>query len=300
MARWRVALAALALVAAGCSDETSGTAGQGRAASGRAGELVKKSIAAMGGWERWMALRDFSYISTLTIFDPARQILSERVGWFRAPLHKGALARMDSIGLSSAVQFGIDAGDTWLLRDGAMVEDPGQLAISRFELVSSLFWFSLPFALVEMPAQLTDLGEETGQDGQSWHRVKAVFETRNPGVPGNWFVLYFDSSSWRIDRVHAHLRAPFLRHELWIVQWRQYEQHDGLWIERERRFYPADISGRIVGPLVAQQLVEHLKLNPGEADRSFRRPGAVEHAAAAPAGGRRLSPGSYERRDTPS
>jgi hypothetical protein len=270
-------LVAVALFSGSCG----GGASTKQASGGLAGEVIRRAIAAKGGWERWQRLRDISYISTLAVFDPAREILSERTGWFRAPLHKGALARMDSIGLNSAVQFGIDAGDTWVLRDGALVEDPSQLSISRFELVSSLFWLSLPFSLLEMPVELSDLGEIPNVNGRTWHRVKAVFESPNPGVPGTWFVLYFDTATWRLDRVHARLRAPFLRHELWVVEWKDYGEHDGLWIERERRFYPADEAGEIVGPLVARQLIEHVRVDAGENDRLFRRPQASRRAPAA-------------------
>jgi len=283
MARWCAMLVAVALFSSGCS---GGGASTSAANARQAAEVVRRAVAAKGGWEHWQRLRDVSYISTLAVYDPAHDILSERTGWFRAPLHKGALARMDSIGLNSTVQFGIDAGDTWLLNNGALVEDPGQLSVSRFELVSSLFWFSLPFSLLEMPVELTDLGETPGERGKTWHRVKAIFETRNPGVPGTWFVLYFDTSTWRLDRVHARLRAPFLRHELWVVEWQDYAEHDGLWIERERRFYPADAAGEIVGPLIARQLIEHVQTDSGESDRLFRRP----EARRAPAAGESESP----------
>ena len=53
--------------------------------------------------------RDVSYISTLTVLDPAREVSSDSIGWFKAPLHAGAQARMDSIGLPTEVRFGIDA-----------------------------------------------------------------------------------------------------------------------------------------------------------------------------------------------
>jgi hypothetical protein len=277
VAVWRTAATAMAFfwLVAGCSKESAvapESLTEPPLPAGESGAVLDRAIEAAGGWGRWQKVRDISFISTLTIVDPSRRVSTERLGWFKAPLHKGALARMDSIGLPSEVQFGIDGGHTWILRDGKSVEDPNQLSLTRFDMVSNLFWFSLPFLLAEMPATITDLGEQLGDVGQRWRLLKVVFDTPNPVVPGKWFVLYFDTATWRIDRVHAHLTAPFLRQEIWIGEWLDYKQYGGLWVERERRFYPANTGGEIIGQMVAQQLVEHVRLDEGGSEESFRHP----------------------------
>src|SRR5258707_7442282 len=96
---------------------------------GEAGQLLRHAIDAAGGWERWRAVRDVAYVSMLTIVDPARQVTTDSIGWFMAPLHAGAQARMDSLGLPTEVRFGIDADDTWIVSDGTPVTVPGQLAL---------------------------------------------------------------------------------------------------------------------------------------------------------------------------
>ena len=48
-------------------------------------------------------------------------------------------------------------------------------------------------------------------DGTRWHRLKVVFDPGNPAIPGEWFVLYFDTKTWLIGRVHARISATFLR-----------------------------------------------------------------------------------------
>ncbi len=219
-----------------------------------------------------MALRDVGYINSLTLFDPFGDVSSQSIGWFKAPLHHGMLARMESIGLPDDVQLGVNGADTWISRAGVRVADSPRLELTRFNMVSNLFWFSLPFALVEMPAVITDLGEVAGEDDARWHRLKVVFEPDNLGVPGDWFVLYFNTRTGLIDRVHAKITADFLRHELWVGKWLDYRDWNGLKKERQRQFFPADDTGEIIGNLVAENLVEHVQLDNGYPLESFTKP----------------------------
>jgi hypothetical protein len=247
-----------------------------RLPAGEAGRVLLRAIDAAGGWERWRGVRDVAYVSMLTVVDPVRQVTSDSIGWFTAPLHDGARARMDSLGLPTEVRFGIDAGETWIISDGRPVTAPGQLALTRFDMVSGLFWFSLPFALGEASVTLTYLGEEEGADGQRWKKLKAEFDEPNPAVPGSWFILYLDADTALIDRVHGRLTAPFLRHELWVGQWLHYRDCDGIKKERQRKFFPADDSGAIVGEMVAEQFVEHVRFNNGFAPEHFLKPPVVD------------------------
>jgi hypothetical protein len=150
-------------------------------------------------------------------------------------------------------------------------------------MVTNLFWFSLPFRLGEEPATVTYLGEQQG-DGKRWQRLKAEFSGRNPGVPGPWFILYLDAETGLIDRVHGHLTAPFLRHELWVGQWLHYRDCDGIKKERQRKFFPANADGDIVGDMVAEQFVEHVRFNSGYAPEHFNKPPVVD--GHKPVGGR--------------
>lgn len=243
---------------------------------GEAGRVLQRAIDAAGGWERWRGVRDVSYISMLTIVDPTRQVTSDSIGWFTAPLHDGARARMDSLGLPTEVRFGIDAEDTWIISDGTPVTAPGQLALTRFDMVSSLFWFSLPFRLGEGSATITYLGERDGESGQHWQQLRAEFDERDPSVPGKWFVVSLDADTGLIDRVHGHLSAPFLRHEVWVGQWMLYRDCNGIKKERQRKFFPADPDGAIVGEMVAEQFIEHVRFNSDYAPEHFSKPPGAE------------------------
>jgi hypothetical protein len=290
-----VTIAALMLVA-GCRNDPPDAAAPPRLPAGDVGRVLGHALEAAGGWERWKALRDVSYVSMLTIVDPGREVTSDSIGWFAAPLHDGARARMDSIGLPNEVHFGIDAAETWILSDGTPITAPGQLALTRFDLVSSLFWFSLPFGLLELPATLTYAGAETAPDGARWEKLRADFDQPHPGVPGKWFVLYFDVETGLIDHIHAQLSAPFLRHELWVGQWLHYRDWDGIKKERQRKFFPANADGDIVGALVAEQFIEHVRFNSGLDPQHFRKPPEAPARATTPKpNGGMWSPVSWRR-----
>jgi hypothetical protein len=262
---------ALAALGSACKQAPAPTAVP-RLPTGEAGKVLARALEASGGWERWVALRDVGYINTLALFDPFGNLSSQSIGWYMAPLHRGLLARMESIGLPDEVLLGVNGTDTWIVRDGTPITESARIDLTRFSMVSNLFWFSLPFAAAEMPATVTDLGEAGGDQETRWHRLKVVFEADNPGVPGEWFVLYFNTRTGLIDRVHAKIIAAFLRHELWVGNWLDYRDWNGLKKERQRQFYPADDQGEIIGNLVAEQLVEHVQLNNGYTPESFEKP----------------------------
>jgi hypothetical protein len=273
-------LAVLPLVCAACSTAAEPDHAAPRLPAGSAGKVLARALDAAGGWERWAAARDVSFVGTLTLVDRNRHLSSESIGWYMAPLHNGMRARMESIGMPSAITFGVNGEDTWIYRDGARVEDPPRLAVTRFDLVSSLFWFSLPFSLAETPATITDMGPAS-EGASQWDRLKIEFGADDPNVPGEWFVLYIDQGTGLIHHVHARLTAPFLRHDLWIGKWLEYAEQAGFKKERLREFYPADRDGVIVGPVVATQLVEHIRVNNGFASELFEVPAGGRDAIRA-------------------
>jgi hypothetical protein len=277
----RRVLAMLPLLYAACSSTTpEPERAAPRLPNGSAGRVLSRAIDAAGGWERWRSTHDVSFVSTLTLLDRSRNLSSESIGWYRAPLHDGMRARMESIGMTSAITFGVNGDQTWILRDGERMDDPARLAVTNFDLVSNLFWFSLPFSLAELPATITDMGA-TSEGAAQWDRLKVEFAARNPGVPGEWFVLYIDHGTGLIDHVHARLTAPFLRHDLWVGKWLDYHEYDGFKKERQRQFFPADDHGTIVGPVVATQLVEHVRLNNGFDKELFNVPPEAKGAEPA-------------------
>ncbi len=271
-------LLALAALGSACKPAAS-PAAVPRLPGGKAGTVLARALEASGGWDRWLALRDLGYINTLTLFDPFGNLSSQSIGWYMAPLHRGLLARMESIGLPNEVLLGVNGADTWIVRDGMPITESSRIELTRFTMVSNLFWFSLPFAVAEMPATVTDLGEADGDQETRWHRLKVVFEADNPGVPGEWFVLYFNTRTGLIERVHAKITAAFLRHELWVGKWLDYRDCNGLKKERQRQFFPADHQGEIIGNMVAEQLVERVQFNTGYKPESFEKPAKVTTGA---------------------
>lgn len=235
---------------------------------------------AAGGWSRWQAQRDVSFVSTLTIYDPFGAATSETIFLHKQPLHDGLKTRLESIGLRDELVFGFDGRDTWMFEDGTAVLDPARTAFTEFHGVSMAYWFGLPFTLAEIEAEVRYAGKQ-GDGGQVWERLR-VDLPQQPHTPVDWMVLYIDMQSGLIDRVHCHVSAPFLRQSLWVGHWREYRDYHGLQRERRRSFLPADMDGHPVGGLAAEQIIEHVRFNNGFAEEMFERP--LSAGGGSPAG----------------
>jgi len=242
---------------------------------GSAGTIVQRAIDAAGGWERWQNAQDVAFVTTFTVYDPLGDVSSESIGLHKSPLHDPPRVRFDSLGLPAPVTFGFDGKDVWALRDGAPLHDANRLALSRFNMVGNVFWFSLPFSLAEWPVTVTDLGEQ--RDGNDhWDRLKVVLDEGAPEAPGDWFVIYFDPATGLIHHVLGHITASFLNHSLWVGRWLDFHDWNGIRKERRRQFYPADIEGTVVGNVVVEQLVEDVRFNNHFPPELFQKPLAVE------------------------
>jgi hypothetical protein len=124
--------------------------------------------------------------------------------------------------------------------------------------MADALWFGLPFVLAERPVELSYLGREI-EAGKEWERVRVAF--KDASIPADWMVLYFDLETGLIDRVHARITAEFLTHPLWLGRMRDYHDVGGLKRERRRFFYPADLEGKIISALAAEELVEHVRFD---------------------------------------
>lgn len=222
-----------------------------------------------------MAVRDVAFVATFTFYDPAGNASSDSVGLHKSPLHELPKVRLESLGLPDPVTLGFDGQQAWMARGNTAVHDPARLAFSRFNMVSNLFWFSLPFGAAEWPTTVTDLGEQS-TGGRHWARLKIVPGSGAPEAPGDWFVLYLDPESALIDHVFAHITAEFLTHSLWVGKWLDYQEWDGIKKERRRQFFPADAEGTIIGAMVAEELVEDVRFNNHFPTRLFEKPLAVD------------------------
>ena len=305
-ARISVALSAWLVVAACQGGETPASSVSAPTAApatlhlpdGEAGRVVARAIAAAGGWEEWQRHRDAAFISTLTIFDAIGNTTSETIFLHELPLHDGLKTRLESIGLDEEVTFGFDGRDAWMLRGGRALTDPPSTAFTHFHALSSLYWFSLPFVLAETPGELSYLGPAT-DGGKHLERVRVAYKDV-VATPVDWLVLFIDADSGRIDHVHCHVTAEFLRQTFWVGEWREYRDYDGIKKERRHSFFPADVSGTIVGGMAAEQLVEHVRFDNGFPREWFTKPPAAGGGTASggsPAGDR---PPQHRGGDAPS
>jgi hypothetical protein len=274
----RALLALLALIGVGCA--RTGDPSSPRLPEGRAGEILAHAIAGAGGWKSWVDKRDAGFVSTTTISNPAAGTTSETLGLYRFPLHDFGKVRFDSLGLIEPVAVGFDGKDLWVSRDGRPVPREEDLGVPRFNVVSTAFWFGLPFRLAELPVTITDEGDRVeGEDRYSLLGV--TLNDDAPETPGDRFVIWFDAKTGLIHHLVAHITAPFLAHRLWVGFWRDYRDVDGLRIERRRRFLPSDEEGNVVGSLVVDQLVEDVRFDVGVSAALFKRPFRGDHGQLA-------------------
>jgi hypothetical protein len=281
----RILLAATALLsmaAAGCTDPAPSADHPATASmqlpDNDAGRVVRQGIEAAGGWEAWQRARDAEFVATLTIFTGSGEVASETIFMHRVLLHRAGV-RVDSIGLLDEVVFGFDGAREWMLRGGRAVTSVTGTAFTRFHALADAFWFGLPFVLAERPGELEYLGR-TSEDGRQWEQVRVAYT--DPALPAEWLVLSFDADTGLIGKVHARIVAEFLTHPLWIGRLRDYREVGGVQRERRRLIYPADARGAAVGPLAAEELVEHIRFNNGWKDDLFTAPLAA--GGGSPAG----------------
>jgi hypothetical protein len=263
---------------AACSDDsapaTRASIGAGESAPSmrlgddEAGRIVRRSIDAAGGWATWKRLQDVEFVATLTIFARSGEVASETIFLHKVLLHRPGV-RVDSIGLIEPVIFGYDGERDWMLRGGRAVTSLTGTAFTRFHAMGDAFWFGLPFVLAERPGDLSYLGAEE-EEGRRWERVRVAYQ--DPTLPADWMVLYFDADSGLIGKVHARITAEFLTHPLWMARLREYQEVGGLVRERRRLIYPADIEGKAIGPLAAEELVEHIRFDSGWTEELFIAP----------------------------
>ena len=278
----------LQLTLAACQQPVESTAAPAAAASpasaaphlpdNDAGRVVARAIAAAGGWDTWLRHRDAAFISTLTLFDPLGNATSETIFMHKLPLHEGLKTRLESIGLSEELVLGFDGRDAWMLRDGLPINEPNRIAFTRFNAISAAYWFNLPFVLAELPGQLSYAGTVTEGDKRV-EKVRVTYQDID-AAPADWLVIYFDAGSGLIDHVHSHITAAFLRQSLWVGKWYEYRDIDGIKRERRHMFFPADTDGAAIGPMAAEQLVEHVRFDNGFSKQLFVKP-AEEHRVAA-------------------
>ncbi|MCX8072817.1 MAG: hypothetical protein N3C12_10250 [Candidatus Binatia bacterium] len=253
---------------------------QPRLPDGEAGRVLERAIAAAGGWTAWSALKDVTFVSTLTIFDARGDATSETIFLHKQPLHRGPILRMESIGLRDEILFGYDGRSSWMLRGGKWVEEPRERMFTEFHGISSALSFGLPFVLAETKGITVEYAGQEGDEDDRWEklRVRYAEELRSPI---RWAVLYFSEKSGLLDRVYAQVDAPFLQHPIWLGRWREYRQLGGIRQERLRSFYPADSAGFPVAGLAAEQLIEHVQFNLGLPASLFERPRRSDGASLA-------------------
>jgi len=167
-----------------------------RLADDMAGELVRKSIENIGGWEAWDSKKDFSFYKNITQVDSAGQIIREVKQLHQYMLNPDFQARMT---------WRLDSSDFVIINNGMQAKKYGNGIELTDDKSKNEAWNSSfgSHYVVSMPFKLTDPGTLLSYDGidsvtfdKPVHSLKVDYE-KGAGSTGGmhkwWY--YFDTES---------------------------------------------------------------------------------------------------------
>jgi hypothetical protein len=219
--RIRAALLAAVLVLAGPAQ-----------AEPAAEALADSAIAALGGAERFAALRGlrWSFGSSVndTVRSSRRHTWDKHTGW-----HKVEGISRDGARFAIAHVLG-DSTRGWATMNGQRIEGDSLRTLHRRAhgmWVNDSYWFLMPYKLRDPGVQLT-LAPDTTLGGTRYRRLALAFN----GVgltPGDRYWVYLDAGTLRVERWEFVLQGQSPPPRAWT--WEGWEQHAGLWFATAHR-----------------------------------------------------------------
>lgn len=222
------ALIAAALVAAAPAPSCA----QGGSSSDRARETALHVLEALGGAERFAALRglrwDFGTSVNDTVRSTRHHAWDKATGW-----HRASGVRRDGVAFAVAHMVGDSTRGWATLGERSLSGDSLKRAIRRGEALwtNDTYWFLMPYKLLDPGVTLTDLGDTT-LAGRPHRRLGLSFGEVGL-TPGDRYTVFVDSGTWRVTRWAYVLEGQSTPPVEWI--WDGWEQHEGLWFSTVRR-----------------------------------------------------------------
>lgn len=252
-------------------ENTEGTANTGSDAPATA--LVQEMVAAMGGLERWRALKDLEY--TYTYRNPAtgkqdvsleRYVYDGELSWARYMEHtQGLMPEQEG-----EVVQAFDGETPWQTYERELMTDPKIADQVIFRRKTNFYWLNMMYKLLDPGTNYTLL-EDQEKNGTIYRRVKVTFG-EDVGDAQDTYLLYINPDTKLVDyflfTVMAYDRTAPLFTEV------KYGEVDGLKFPVERRYAPADWEGNVSeGANWIEALSSDIKLNTGIDREIFRKPG---------------------------
>lgn len=239
--------------------------------------VVRRAVAGHGGLEAWNGFQDVVWRETIERFEKDRVVettvriiyVQKKDGRMRIRIeqdngsieHLDEQLEVDSSPVKGFTVIGHDGHQSWYAVDGVLDTTPRAARSAQYVTVAFMYFFGLPFKLLDPGANLTLLPSVT-RYGKRHDVVQVSFERGVGDNPTDGFVYYFGQASGRITDIR-YWRVGH-RNRQRLGQWRDYVKVGDLWKESLRIFQSAD--GMVKS---TERRFEYLRVNSGLDDGLF-------------------------------
>lgn len=228
--------------------------------------FLDRVIAAHGGMEAWVALKDLSFTLTQVALTPQGEVTGARTSLYRLKRHgKGRVETVTGDGL---LIEGFDGERPWVTLNDRHLTEPDTLKRAHFHAVNWWYWMGIPFKMRDPDVILRQKEPATFQ-GKPVQVLEVTYAREGPT---DRFTFHVDPETYRIVLVETELKPgvwPGIGGSgpSWST-WQEYRTAGPFVMHTKRTFYSN------------QQLTERrvvaffgdLRFNTGLPDSLFRGP----------------------------
>jgi hypothetical protein len=162
--------------------------------------LLDKVIAAHGGMEAWVALKDLSFRLTLVALTPQGEVTGARASLYRLKRHgKGRVETVTGDGL---LIEGFDGERPWATLNGRHLTEPDALKRAHFQAVNWWYWMGIPFKMRD-PGVILRQKEPATFQGKPVHVLEVTYALEGPT---DRFTYHVDPETYHIVLVETELK----------------------------------------------------------------------------------------------
>lgn len=162
--------------------------------------LLDKVIAAHGGMDAWVTVKDMTFTLTQVSLTPQGEVAGSRVSLYRLKRH--GKARVETVTGDGLLVEGFDGQHPWVMLHGKHLTEPDRLKRAHFQAVNWWYWLGIPFKLRD-PGTILREREMTTFQGQAALVLEVTFAEAGPT---DRFTYYVDPETDHIVFVETELK----------------------------------------------------------------------------------------------
>ncbi|MCH8961958.1 MAG: hypothetical protein IH820_11715 [Bacteroidetes bacterium] len=256
-AAWMIALLLSASLTSGCSQQSPVSQPEAsfqpdmtpmeRLPDTRAGEIVRRGIDFVGGWEAWAGKRTVDYRKTTIWFeslDNEQRRLVQRHQYVLHPTMKMRIAYEDDE--DRQILLINDGAQAWKWVDGQRATSQDDRNHAWNSTFGSHYVFCMPFKLTDPGARLTYDGQATLPDGTVADKVRVDYEP-GAGSSGGMHVwtYYFNADDGRLVANYLHYGPEPDDYD--FTEYADYQQIGDLYVPTRRHSYHSNAQAERLG-----------------------------------------------------